>query len=253
MLDIVTPVWNHWKTTARCLASIFKSDIPMEYRVIIVNDASTDHTKLFLDFLIRKGNPISVIDNQQNIGYILSTNSGLKFSTADYILLLNNDTVLEKGCIKKLLENTKKHQDIGVLSATEYTDEKLTHQIPLKTLLRGENATTRDHMVEVKNPLNTDGVIYCDLISFACVLITRKTLETVGYYDEYLKLGCYEQEDYILRTREANIPIAICPEAKFYHERSISTKTRQDFSLALEENRKKFFEKWGQKLKENKI
>jgi GT2 family glycosyltransferase len=257
MLDIVIPVYNHVEVVSKCLASIFKSDLKdITYRVIVVNDASTDSKiDALLSLIVKEKYPLKVIKNEENIGYILSTNIGLKDTTADYVLLLNSDIILDKDCIKILLENIKKYPDIGLLGATRYAEDWKT-QYPFSTFLRGEKATIRDHIVPftISENLNTSNVVYCDLISVACVLISREAINKVGYYDEIFKLACYDQEDYCLRVREAKMQVAFCQSAKFFHKHMASVVDKyQEYSIALDANRIKFFEKWGEKLRKNEI
>ena len=256
-LTIVIPVFNHWKTTAQCIASILKNEIPIPYKILIVNDASTDLTSTLLKNVQKEGKiwcsylSLEVIRNEKNLGYILSTNIGLKNSNSDYILLLNNDVILQENCIRELLKASQEYPNIGLLGALQLDENK--NLVPLKTFLRGEKATIRDHIVSKELPKDLNTPFDNDIVMVACVLIPRTTLEKVGYFDEQFQLGCYEQEDYCLRMKEAGLRVAFCPMAKFIHIGSVSTMGLQEYSIALDKNRELFHKKWGKKLTEGII
>jgi hypothetical protein len=145
-LNIIVPCWNHWKTTANCLVSIFKSKIPIPYQVTVINDNSTDYTKSLLEIVIKEGYPISVITNSFNKGYVSSVNEALKINNSEFILFMNNDVILDKDCILNLLESYQKYPRVGVLGATQL-DSNREESSPLKYFLRGEKATIRDHII----------------------------------------------------------------------------------------------------------
>lgn len=237
------------------MASIFKSDIPGSYKIIVVNDCSTDITAKFLTHLIKKeGRPIEIIENKNNLGYVHSTNRALKEVKSEFILLLNNDIILDKDCIKNLLKAYQK--DFGILGATQY-DYKWRELSPLKYFKRGEEATTRDHIV-VKNlpkDLNKEvNIIYTDDVHLGCALLNKNVLDKVGLLDEQFAPGNYEQEDWCLRMKEAGFLVGICPMAKYIHLVGISALDKAiKYTNALNRNRKLFHRKWGEKLRKNEI
>jgi len=70
-LSIIIPLFNNWKLTAKCIASLFKSDYPKEkYEIIIVNNASTDKTHTFISYLVEQGEPINYIKLDENLNFL---------------------------------------------------------------------------------------------------------------------------------------------------------------------------------------
>jgi GT2 family glycosyltransferase len=255
-LSIIVPAWNHWQTTANCLASIFKSKILIPYKVIVINDNSTDYTAKLLQTIGQEGYPITLLTNDENKGYLGSTNMALKIVNSTYILFLNNDVILDKNCIKELIEVYRQHPDIGILGATQL-DVNRNELYPLKFFLRGEKATIRDHIIATNIPenLREADVAYCDDVHFACSLTTKEVIDKIGgQLDPDFGLGNYDQESACCAVKEQGYQIAVAPRAKFVHLCSVSVRDKiSEYSLLLDKNRELFFKKWGQKLKENKI
>ena len=253
-VSLVIPCYNHWRTTAECLATIFNSGLT-DYKVIVVDDVSTDATPKLLQTVISQGYPVQVITNKENKGYIGSTNVALKIVDTDFIALMNNDVHLDKMCIKNLIETYKKHSDVGVLGAAQF-DKHWKPLAQLKFFKRGEEAMMIDHMVVTNIPeeLQNAEIIYCDDVHFACALISKEVLNKVGLLDEDMKGGNYDQESYCCAVKEAGWRIAVCPTAKYIHYCSVSVADQWGYYCQmLNVNRQIFFKKWGQKLKESKI
>ncbi len=255
-ISLIVPVYNHWQVTAKCLISILKSDIPIKYEIIVIDDASTDATQQLIRTVIKENHPVTLITNMENKGYILSTNEALKIIDSKYILFMNNDVYLDKTCIKELLRVYETYPDVGVLGGTQYADGWKETDSALKFFTRGDKATIRDHMITSKIPdnLKNSDIVYCDDVHFACALTTKAVVDKVGLLDEEFLLGCYDQEDFCLRVKELQMQIAVCPKAKFIHYLSVSTRDKfYEYQRALDANRITFFKKWGEKLRNNQI
>jgi len=252
----IVPVHNHWKTTAECLASIFKSDIPFPYKVIVIDDLSTDFTAKFLQNLLDMNKyPLTVLQNSANKGYLESTNAALQIVDTEYIVFMNNDVHLDKDCIKNLIEVYKKYPDTGILGATQYNSywEEMS---PLKFFVRGAGATQINHIrvSNIPKDLKDSEIIYVDDVHFACALTSKKVVDKVGPLDPQFGEGNYDQEDYCLRVRESGYQIAVAPKARFIHYGSVSVSDNMAYySHLLDKNRVLFMKKWGDKLSQNKI
>jgi len=255
MIDFIVPVHNHWKTTAVCIASILKSNIPYPYKIHVIDDVSTDYTPSFLLHLKKEGHPIKIYTNEENIGYVGSTNKVLENLSSPYIFFMNNDIFVDKQCILTLLGVFDGLKDIGVLGGCQ-CDQQWNPVAPLKFFLRGENATIRDHIAvsQIPENLKEADVIYCDDVHFACALTSKKVVDKVGLLDNAFAPGNYDQEDYCLRVKEASYQVGVCPRAKFIHYGSVSVSDNLAYySKILDRNRQIFFDKWGEKLRQNLV
>ena len=121
--DIVIPVYNQLGYTQACLASI-KKHTRYPHQIIIVDDASNRETQEYLDDLDKK-QEIIVIRNETNLGWLKSANRGLSQAKAEYICLMNNDTVVTEGWLEEMIDIAEKEKDIGLVNPSSNTLGKL--------------------------------------------------------------------------------------------------------------------------------
>ena len=98
-LSIIIINYNGASFLNDCLDSIFNSKVSFNYEVIVLDNNSSDDS---LELLKSYQNKIRLIKNKANTGFSYANNQGVKVSNGDYILLLNNDTILEKDTLEKL-------------------------------------------------------------------------------------------------------------------------------------------------------
>ena len=113
----VIPVYNGRKYLPDCLDSLQNQTLLLD-QIIIVDNASTDGSREFLDSLKVKDSKFKIILNQKNLGFAAACNQGIIEALngkVDYIFLLNQDTVCEKDCLEKLLETAEKQDNFFAL------------------------------------------------------------------------------------------------------------------------------------------
>lgn len=111
--SVVIPVYNAEKYLARCLDSIFIQD--GNFKVIAVNDGSTDKSLKILQEYAKKHSNIEVI-NQKNEGASVARNVGLKAAKSQYVTFMDADDWLEPDAFKKVLKVIKKDNPDIVLT-----------------------------------------------------------------------------------------------------------------------------------------
>ena len=255
-LQAIIPVMNHWKVTATCLASLFKSEIPFKYEVFIYDNHSTDLTTSFIKQVQKEGYNVTLITNcKENLGFVGAVNKVLPLLNSEYVLLLNNDVTFNKLCIRNLVETLEKHPEIGILGGMQH-DLNWNQLNPIKYFIRGEKATIDNHILMtdyIATPETEKDVIYCDDVHMACAVTPTSILKKFGMDSDY-GLGGYDQENYCLQVLEAGYKVGICPKAKYIH--TPATTSSDNFIYMqelLNKNRIIFWNRWGQKLRQNLI
>jgi|GEM_PF-6488463 len=116
-VDIIMPVWNNCEVTQRALESVVRHTSG-DWRLIIIDNASTAPTRQYLqDFSRAHKDCITLIRNEENLGFIKATNQGLKASRAAFACLLNNDVVVTDGWLAGLLRVAKLRKTLRRLTA----------------------------------------------------------------------------------------------------------------------------------------
>lgn len=120
-VSIIIPVYNSEKYLQNCLESI-KNQTEKDFEVIIINDGSTDNSKLIIaDYL--KDKRFKLIDQKnQGIGY--SRNKGIEESKGQYVVFIDSDDSIEKNFLEEMLKKIEKDNlDIVVCDYIEENEE----------------------------------------------------------------------------------------------------------------------------------
>lgn len=213
--------WNGRDDTLECLSSIAKIDYP-NFLVIVVDNGSADDSVP----KIRAAFPnIEVIETGKNLGFAGGNNVGIKRALeldTDYVMLLNNDTVVDPGILDAFVAAAKQFPDAGAFSGKIYF-----HAEPNRISYAGAQwnpAATR--FEQIGEGMRDDGVTFsmaCET-AYACgcaFFIPAGRLREIGLLDEDFFLY-FEETDWCYRAKEAGHSSIFVPEAKLWHKVSVS-------------------------------
>jgi GT2 family glycosyltransferase len=167
---------------------------------------------------------------------------------------MNNDVILDKDCIKILMETFETNPKIGVVGAVQFFEGGGRNK-PLSFFHRGEDDVGNVYKREVTTEEENSLFVEADIGGgFGCAMLKKEVWEKVGYYDTQFSPAMYEQEDFCLRAKEAGFKVGLAPKAHCVHLVAQTTSFNPSyFQKVIDINREKFRAKWGQKLRENKI
>jgi GT2 family glycosyltransferase len=213
--------WNGWKDTVSCVDSC-QSLLGCNFRLLIVDNASSDGSEKIL----RQRFPdIELIQSGANLGFAGGNNVGIRHALergADYIWLLNNDTVVDPSALSCLVETMERDHTIGMVGSKIlyfgtpdtiwYAGADLDPRTPYRSCHRGLNQLDRGQFDE---PGETGYVTGCSL------LVRRKVVEMVGVLEENMFLY-YEDTDWSARARHAGWKLFYAPSSVVFHKASAS-------------------------------
>ncbi len=111
--SIVVPVFNQLRFTHHCLASLHRHGSEHAFEVIVVDDCSTDETASALTAFEN----LRLIRNEENLGFVHSSNRGAQAARGRIIVLLNNDTQVQSGWLDALIETFSLKPDAGLVGS----------------------------------------------------------------------------------------------------------------------------------------
>ncbi len=242
-VSVIVLTYNNLNLTKLCLNSLLQwSDYP-NLEIIIVDNNSSDNTPDYLTELNTRHPTIQVIRNKTNEGFAKGNNIGLIAATGDYLVMLNNDTVVTPGWILTMLRHLQADPSIGIIGAVTNNignEAKIDITYPLlsEEMLPRILSHTIPHMG--KNfKLRT--------AAFFCVMMSRNVFQQVGLLDENYGRGFFEDDDYCRRIDRLDLQIACAEDVFIHHHLSASFNQIPDRDKqALFEKNKAYYEsKWG--------
>lgn len=243
--SIIVTTYNNLKYNMLCIESILlKTDYP-NYEIIITDNNSTDGTKDYLIAIEKKFHNIKVILNDENEGFAKATNKGIRVSKGDYIVLLNNDTVVTKGWLTKFVNYLEKYPDIGLIGpVTNFCGNEAKISVTYKGLSDMDPFTY--------NYTNAHSGEFFDIkmLALFCTAMRREIIEKVGLLDESFGIGMFEDDDYSHRVKLKEYRVVCAEDIFIHHFGQVAFKklieTGEYYDL-FEKNRKRFEEKWAMK------
>lgn len=237
--------WNRVNLLKRCLESVFeKTDHPC--RVCVVDQASTDGTKKYLE---RLGDRIDRISPEKNVGFVHGNNLVMaKYPDRD-VVLLNNDTVVTEGWLRALVERGESEERIGVVGA------KLVHpdgRLQAAGCEIYSDASGRE-IGKFDDPERWiyDRVSEPDYVSGACLYVKREVLNETGFLDERFAPAYWEDTDLCFSARKAGFRVVYEPRSVVVHHEGGSfggPGARSKSNELQARNRPKFVAKWAEEL-----
>lgn len=205
--------WNGMKDTVACINSlVFQEDIVLE--IVIVDNGSTDHSVNKIRELFPQ---VHVIENGKNLGFSGGMNVGIQSALSangKYILVLNNDTIADKGMVRGLLDELT--DDVGITAPVIFYEKQPDkiwsvggniHPLFLELLHPHGAATSLPSA-----PLDRDFVTGC------AMLVRSDVFHAVGMFDERFSPAYYEDLDFSLRVRKAGFRIVVVPATRLLHK-----------------------------------
>ncbi len=247
-ISIVILTYNNLHLTKDCVKSVLAySDYP-NFEIILVDNNSTDDTQSYLKLLADEHEIITTILNDENLGFAAGNNVGLREASGDYLVILNNDTVVTKGWLLTLLRHLQRDPAIGLIGpVTNNIGNEAKIEIEYESLDVMQDMArqyTLEHMGKTY-PLKT--------AAFFCVMMSREVYEKVGRISEEYGRGFFEDDDYCRRVEKLGLKIACADDVFVHHHLSASfNKLRQEERQRLFEENKKIYEsKWGRWVPHN--
>ena len=217
MVYIIIVDYNGYMDTIECLKSIALLTTD-NYKVIVVDNGSVDGS---VEKIKSLGMPnLIVIESEVNLGFSGGNNLGIKYAVsegAEYILLLNNDTLVEPNFLEVLVSTEKEYQNKVVLtSKIKYVSD------PKRIWCAGGRFNVYTGRTENIGIGEIDSGQYdkrtdVNLISGCCMFIPATIIEEVGLLEEKYFMYC-EDLDYCCRLIEHNIRMIYEPNAVIYHK-----------------------------------
>ena len=228
-VSIIILTWNSEREIGACLASLEQGLSAFPSEVIVIDNGSQDQTCA----VIKKNWPeMQLVCNTENRGVAPARNQGIRLAQGEYVLILDDDTIVRPGALDCLIRYMGEHPEAGLcgpkltgadgelqLSCRRFPTliDKLARRLPsaaARKVTRTVEMADWDHHT----------IRQVDYVIGACQIIRRRALQEVGLFDERIFYGP-EDVDICLRLQQAGWSVVYNPEAVIVHEERRMTRS----------------------------
>lgn len=218
---IIIVNWNGLEDTIECVDSVLKTEYSNYDMVIVDNGSSSGDGKRLKE---RFGN-INVVELKQNLGFANANNIGILIALAnqdtEYVLLLNNDTVVHPNFLKEMIKVTQSDHNIGIAGPKIYYYKD-------KRRIWYAGGKVNMYIRHIQEAGKIDNGQYeetrkTDYITGACMLISKNVFKKIGLLPREYFLG-WEDIDFCLAARRKGYACVFVPHSHIWHKVSASYK-----------------------------
>jgi GT2 family glycosyltransferase len=216
---VVVLNWNGRDMTADCLRSLLAMQ-GVDFRILVIDNGSSDGSE---EFFQESFSEVDVIANEYNVGFAAGCNIGMRWAleeNAEYVLLVNNDTLLAPGLLHELLREAEANPQAAILSPKIYyfaPSDAIWWVGGTYTCWTGLAKHTD---LRKKDTGQHDRVRNLDWATGCAMLLRCEALRSVGLFDEQI-FGNGEDLDLSLRMRHAGYTVRYVPTAQLWHREGI--------------------------------
>jgi hypothetical protein len=196
----------------RCLDSIFKMDYP-QFNVVVIDNASNDGS---VDFVKERYPQVKTLEYPKNHGFAKAYNIALQETRSQFVVLINNDVIVEPEWLSRLMPYIANDKDISAVTPKMLfvQNRKVINAAGGTCDIYGSGWNRGNGEVDSGQYERVEEVFYAN---GAAIVISRKAWEDVGSFDEdYFLYG--EDLDWCWRARLKGYRILYVPSSRIYHK-----------------------------------
>jgi len=216
-VSVITVNWNNFNDSAECLESLRKTTYSNFEVIVVDNGSGGDDVSLLKQ---RFGDSIRLIVNDKNSGFAGGCNIGIKDALArgaDYVVLLNNDTVVAPDFLEGLVRVAQSDERVGIAGGKVFC-----YELPELIWFAGGIINYRTGRTPIRGSGEADKgqfdeIVRVDWISGCFMFISRDVLQAVGMLDERFFFG-WEDVDLCVRAARKGFKVLFVPESRIWHK-----------------------------------
>ena len=196
--------------------------IPKDIKIIVVDNSGNEKFKSSIE---QKYNNIKCILSSENLGMGAGNNLGLKYSSTDYVLILNPDVILENNTIDELINASNKIESFGIIAPIVNSDQNVNYK------LFDKNKINQDF----SNPFKVKSVDGFAMLINVKKINQIKNFKNFKFFDEKIFLYL-ENDDFCKRLIDINENIYAVPKSKINHLGGKAVSQKYSHQIELSRN-----------------
>jgi GT2 family glycosyltransferase len=228
--SVIVPTTNNSEQLYPCLTSIVSHSDMKVTEIIVVDNGSTDSTNQICEiFKTQLGDSFKFVRLEENKGFCVGTNEGLKISSGKYVVWLNDDTLATTNWLEGLRSSIETphmtHSNIGLAGPRSNCVAGGQHIKELSKMLPTDLATVTPQVLAESHKYrlqSADGSVLnaerlTTFLSGFCLMVKREVMDKIGYIDELYSPGGFCDNDYVTRAIRAGFGCVISEHSFVYH------------------------------------
>ena len=202
--------------TLQCLASLIEIAYP-NYHIVVVDNGSEDESVS----AIRATYPnLNIIQNKTNLGVAGGRNVGIGYALeqgSDYLLLLDNDTVVDQDFLIEMVKVAERDRQTGILTPKIYFFSHPNKIYSAGGTLSLYRCDFRLNGYDEIDRGQYDWIKEVEHVSGCCLMIKRQVIDEIGLLDENFNPYFGEDTDWCMRAKKRGYRILYVPTARIWH------------------------------------
>ncbi|HYA61252.1 MAG TPA: glycosyltransferase family 2 protein [Candidatus Acidoferrum sp.] len=204
--------WNGREDLIECLESLKEVNYP-NLEIIVVDNASTDDS---VD-AVRSKFEVTIVENEQNLGFGGGCNSGLAVASGEYLLFMNNDVTVDDEFLTELIKVAETDPSVGIAGPKVYNYYKKHELCSAGGKIDLARGIMREFGVFEEDSGQYDRTRNVDFVT-GCVMLVRKSLiDIIGVFDQQYFIYL-DDVDFCIRASKAGFVTAYVPSSKIWHK-----------------------------------
>ena len=216
-ISIILVNWNNYDDSVECLESIKKCTYPNREIIVVDNGSDGGDARQLRE---KYGDDIRIIENERNLGFAKGCNVGIRdviARNADYVVLLNNDTIVAPDFLDTMVGGIQMNGEIGIAGG-----KIRCHEFPELIWSAGGTIDYRTGSTPMRGSGEVDDGQYDEIteVDWVCscfMTVSREVLEDVGLFDERFFFG-WEDADLCVRAAQKGYRIVYIPGSVVWHK-----------------------------------
>lgn len=227
LVTIIIPCFNAVNYTKQCLKSVLKHTL-IPYELILINNGSTDGTKKYFNSLQKTLKTtqylqkIQILQFENNLGVAKSLNLGISKSIGKYFCYLNNDIIVTKDWLYKMVKIFKKDCKIAAIGTVF---NKLQDEYFVKKVEKDKNII--DEVAKVISILNHNKIKLATTIHGLCMFIKKSVFKKVGLFNENFYPCFGEDIEFCERLKKNGYKLVDAMDVFIFHYWHKSVKSKE--------------------------
>lgn len=241
-VSVIILAYNNLEFSRACIESVLKHTQYPDFEIIIVDNGSSDGSIEYFREMGNRHSVITVVRNEENLGFAGGNNIGIDVATGEIVILLNNDTYVTPGWLHGLVRQMTGPAALDLAGpVTNNIGNEAKVEIvydSMEVMIDAAADYTWQHAGEIMAVNN---------LAFFCVAIARRVIESVGVLDESFQGGFFEDDDYCRRATDAGFKLGIVEDAFVHHHLSASFDQlgKERKQEIFDANKAVYERKWG--------